>query len=184
MNVDRLRVVLDTSVLVSTLLTRGEIMRQVMGAWEEGEFVMLFSPQTRAELIAVLAYPEIQKRSVIPLEGFAESLARFSLNIGGKIEVKGVCRDAKDDKFLACAVEGNAQYLVSSDRDLLEIGKYQNIPIINPGQFLVALQLARLSAESMRARFSQETIKTILAETWLDARTREVLVNLIAASKK
>lgn len=60
----------------------------------------------------------------------------------GALVLTGVCRDPKDDKFLACAIEGEADYLVSGDQDLLAIGSYQGIQIVKPAQFLNILQVA------------------------------------------
>lgn len=48
-----LRAVLDTSSLVSYILTRGEIMRRVIGHWRANHYVLLSSPQTRAAPAAV-----------------------------------------------------------------------------------------------------------------------------------
>ena len=46
------------------------------------------------------------------------------------------CRDPRDDKFLALAVDGRADYLVSSDRDLLDMEGFDGIPIVTPRDFL------------------------------------------------
>ena len=48
----------------------------------------------------------------------------------------GICRDADDDKFLALAVTGRADEIVSGDSDLLELGVHEGIPILSPAQFL------------------------------------------------
>jgi len=46
-----------------------------------------------------------------------------------------VVRDSEDNKILESAVEADAEYLVTSDNDLLSLEKYQEIQIINPSQF-------------------------------------------------
>jgi predicted nucleic acid-binding protein len=46
-----------------------------------------------------------------------------------------VCRDPNDDKFLACAIDGQAQYLVSADKDLLDLGTVEDIAIIDAPTF-------------------------------------------------
>jgi predicted nucleic acid-binding protein len=46
------------------------------------------------------------------------------------------CRDSKDNKFLELAVSGKATYIVSGDKDLQDLGKYQGIEILSPSQFL------------------------------------------------
>ena len=116
-----LRVVIDTSSLVSFVLTQGEIMSRVVAQWRAGAFVLLSSPATRAELAGVLTRPAIQQLAVAPLDELVHGLERFSEHVPGKLDLSGACRDPKDDKFLACAVEGHAHYVVSSDRDLLDM---------------------------------------------------------------
>ncbi len=46
-----------------------------------------------------------------------------------------VCRDPDDDKFLECAKDSHALYVVSGDKDLLVIGKYENIQIVTAKDF-------------------------------------------------
>jgi predicted nucleic acid-binding protein len=41
--------------------------------------------------------------------------------------------------YVACAVEGEADYIVSGDRHLRKLGAYQGIPIVTPTQFLTIL---------------------------------------------
>ncbi len=46
-----------------------------------------------------------------------------------------VCRDPDDDKFLECAKDSRAFYIVSGDKDLLVIKQYENIQIITAKDF-------------------------------------------------
>lgn len=47
-----------------------------------------------------------------------------------------VCRDPKDNKILETALEGNAQYIVTGDPDLLVLKQFQGIRIVEPREFL------------------------------------------------
>jgi putative PIN family toxin of toxin-antitoxin system len=47
-----------------------------------------------------------------------------------------VSRDPDDDKFLETAVTGQADYIVSGDKDLLDLGEYEGIKILKPAEFL------------------------------------------------
>jgi uncharacterized protein len=60
--------------------------------------------------------------------------------VGGNLTLPGACRDPKDDKFLACAIEGNADYIVSGDNDLLDLGDYQTVKIVRAWDFLTFLE--------------------------------------------
>ncbi len=175
-----MRVVIDTSSLVSYLLTRGKLMQQIIEAWRQAEFEMLSSPQTRSELSAVLNKPHIRQRSQGTPAPFMEGLEKFTTHVPGKLEIKSACRDPKDDIFLACAVEGKAEYLVSSDRDLLDLGHYGKTCILNPGQFLAVLHLARLSDEEIHVQYSRETVQKILCELPLDEGLQEKLRKVLA----
>jgi len=46
-----------------------------------------------------------------------------------------ICRDKSDDEILALSKSCNANYLITGDKDLLVLNKYENIMIINPRQF-------------------------------------------------
>lgn len=46
-----------------------------------------------------------------------------------------VCRDSKDDKFLAVALDGKADYVISSDQDLYGLERFKSIPILAPREF-------------------------------------------------
>jgi hypothetical protein len=166
-----LRVVIDTGSLVSYVLTRGELMRRAVAHWRAGTFTLLSSPATRAELAGVLARPSIQQLATAPLDELVRGLERFSEHIPGFLDLSGACRDPKDDKFLACAVEGRAHYLVSSDRDLLNMRYYQNVALVNPGQFLLALELYSMSAEALAARFGCDVLADIQATVPLEPGT-------------
>jgi uncharacterized protein len=51
-----------------------------------------------------------------------------------------VARDPDDDMIIACAVASDADYIVSRDRDLLDLGEYQGIAIVSPEAFIQILR--------------------------------------------
>lgn len=159
-------------------------MRSIIVAWREAEISLLFSPQTLAELSSVVTRPEIQHYTAIPLASLVDGLSQYAIHVPGTLQFAGACRDSKDDKFLSCAVEGQAAYLISSDRDLLEMGKYQDVCILNPGQFLAALQLAKMPIDTLQSQYSLQVLQTILAELCLDPDTRQKLLLVIARLSK
>ncbi|MBL7064776.1 MAG: putative toxin-antitoxin system toxin component, PIN family [Anaerolineae bacterium] len=166
-----LRVVIDTSSLVSYVLTQGELMSRIVAHWRASTFTLLSSPATRAELAGVLGRPAIRRLAVAPLNELVRGLERFSEHVPGVLDLTGVCRDPKDDKFLACAVEGGAHYLVSSDRDLLVLRCYRDVAIVNPGQFLLALELYPMEAEALAARFGRDVLVEVQATVPLEPET-------------
>lgn len=177
-----LRAVIDTSTLVSYLLTRSDLLQRIVAHWRANAFAVLSSPQTRAELASVLARPQIQRLTVTPLDPLIQGLERYTWHVPGTLELPGACRDPKDDKFLACAVEGEAHYLVSSDRDLLSMRAFRDVAIVNPGQFLLALELYSLSDQELAKRFDRETLEGIHQTLSLEPDTRSRLVAAIGLS--
>ena len=175
-----LRAVIDTSSLVSYVLTRGDLMRRVVAHWRVNRFVVLSSPATRAELAAVLSRPQIQRLAVAALDPLIQGMERYTWQVPGALDLAGACRDPKDDKFLACAVEGKAHYLVSSDKDLLEMKSYRGVAIVNPGQFLLALELHVLDVKALAKRFDLETLVGIQQSLPLEPQTAARLLEAIA----
>jgi len=177
-----LRIVIDTSSLVSYVLTQGELMRRVVAHWRAGTFTLLSSPDTRAELADVLARPSIRQLATAPLDELVQGLERFSEHVPGVLDLSGACRNPKDTKFLACAVEGQSHYLVSSDRDLLDMRHYRDVAIVNPAQFLLALELYPMEASALAARFGRDVLADIQATVPLEpvtaARVAEALAML------
>jgi hypothetical protein len=174
--------VLDTSSLVSYVLTRGDIMRRVIAHWRANRYVLLSTPQTRTELAAVLARPQIRRLATAPLDSLTRGIEHYTWHVPGALDVSGACRDPKDDKFLACAVEGRAHYLVSSDNDLLHMRSFQRVVIHNPGQFLLALELSMLDADAMVRRFDRATLVDIEETLLLEPETARRLATAVDLS--
>jgi putative PIN family toxin of toxin-antitoxin system len=168
-----LRLVIDTSSLISYALTRGQIMQQIIEAWMNEEVTLLFSPQTQQELWKVLNRPSIRAKVGLVYDWFVANVDKTTFLVPGELHVTGVCRDPKDEPFLACAVEGDAHYLVTSDKDLLVLRQYEGICILNPGQFLVALTLCQASVTEIRQRYSRETLQIIGGTLCLEPITRQ-----------
>jgi len=174
-----LRVVIDTSSLISYALTEGDIMVKIIEAWELEEILLIFSPETHSELLEVLGRPYIAAKSGRARKWLLGQIEKHTFFVRGLISAAGICRDSKDDKFLACAVEGQAHYLVSSDKDLLDLGQYEGVCILNPGQFLITLRLAKMTATEMKSSFSQEALVAIRENVCLEPETAVKLTSAI-----
>ncbi len=64
-----------------------------------------------------------------------------AIHTAGEVDASGACRDAKDDKFLAYAVEGRADFIVTGDADLLELRNYQGIPIVRAHELVAMIKV-------------------------------------------
>lgn len=135
-----IRAVLDTNLIVSYLLTQGETISRIVDHWERANLVYLISPAMWAELKAVLARPRLRRYMTADPQALLDVIENDALFIEGALSLEGVSRDPKDDIFLACAVEGEADFIVSGDADLLQLGVYQDIQILRPHDFLTQLE--------------------------------------------
>lgn len=137
-----MRVVLDTNVIISATLVRGGKEDQILRAWQRGAFELVVSPPILEELARALFYEKLRRfRWVTDAEigDLLQALAAGSFLASGEVTAR-VSRDPDDDKFLAAAVDAGARFLVTGDRDLLDLKQYQNIHILRPGRFLAVLR--------------------------------------------
>lgn len=138
-----LRAVLDTNVYISgTILSRGTPF-EILEAWRRQAYILVASEAIIAEIERVLCYPRIRDRYTVSerdIERLVESLRADALVVPGDYEVSGVSSDPDDDKFLACALEAQADCIVTGDPDLLDLQRYQGIVILKPHEFLERLR--------------------------------------------
>ncbi|MBL8024742.1 MAG: putative toxin-antitoxin system toxin component, PIN family [Elusimicrobia bacterium] len=131
-----MRVVIDTNVVLSGVLWHGTPER-VLNLWLGGDLRLLVSLPILEE------YREIFGRFIDPrTELFSkwDHLLSNASELVDPLPMAPVCRDPKDQIFLEAAVGGKAQYLVSGDKDLLDLKDVRGIPIVAPA---VILRLAR-----------------------------------------
>ena len=139
-----MRAVLDTNVIVSATLIRGGNEDRILRAWQQGVFELALSPPILEEIGRVLSYAKIQKLRWTTQEeviSLLESLAGESVLVPGRLVVRA-SRDPEDDKFLAAAIEAGAEYVVSGDKDLLDLRMYRGVRIVTPAKFLRTLREA------------------------------------------
>lgn len=138
-----LRVVLDANVLISAILTPHGEAAKIIRAWKKDLFRLLVSDAILSELGRVLLYPKIRKRhgwDPAEVRHFLDNLARVSMWVPATVHLHVVHTDPSDDRYLECAVSGDADLIVSGDQDLLDIRMYQNIAIVTFRNFLKALE--------------------------------------------
>jgi putative PIN family toxin of toxin-antitoxin system len=138
-----LRVVLDTNVFVSSLLSKKGAPSKVLDEWRSGNYLVVTSPSIIAEIRRVLKAPRMKKKYRIgeqEIVQLIDLLKKEAVIVPGVPGVKGVIpRDPEDHKFLACAMEAGADFIVSGDRHLLDLGAHRGIPIITVQEFVKKL---------------------------------------------
>jgi uncharacterized protein len=131
----KLRLVLDSNVLVSAALFKRSIARQAFNkALSSGQIIM--SQPAVEEIQDVFSRPRFDKYLSI---GSRLAFLSDLLEVIEMIEITesiASCRDPKDDKFLELAVSGQADCILSSDKDLLVLQPFRGILIVTPADFL------------------------------------------------
>lgn len=137
-----IRAVLDANVFVSALLTTDSPPAKILDAWHARHLTLVVSPEILAEIGRIIRYPKIRARhkwSEARLALFMRRLRRLTLVTPGYLRVAVVKEDPDDDKYLACALEGDAEHVVTGDRHLLRLGQYQRVRILAARAFLEIL---------------------------------------------
>jgi putative PIN family toxin of toxin-antitoxin system len=132
-----IRAVLDANVFVSGIVTEGA-SRSILRAWRAGRFHLVASRATLDEIGRVLRYPKIVRRHRWPETGihaFMESLEALAILEPGQLRLDVIAADPGDNRYLECAIEGEADCLVSGDRHLLELAAYREVEILSPREF-------------------------------------------------
>ncbi len=129
------RFVLDNNILVSALLVKNSAPFWVIKKVEEMG-VILYSEATLLELNQVLNRKKFIKYFTV--EEKQEFIVKLieSAELVVITESIDICRDPKDNKFLELAVSGEADFIISGDRDLLVLNPFRSIEIITANDFL------------------------------------------------
>ena len=135
-----IRVVLDTNVLISALLFKGELSG-IVGLWQKGKIIPVISKETFDELRTVLEYSKFSLSRAEIKSLIEHDILPFFEVVNVSKHVKGTCRDPEDDKFISCAISASVDWIVTGDKDLSDLKKYQSIRIIHASDFIKMFDL-------------------------------------------
>jgi putative PIN family toxin of toxin-antitoxin system len=143
-------VVIDTNVLISSLLGSVSPPAQLFDLWRKGQFQLALSESVLAEYRRVLLYPHIlpyHRLSESQIESRLDQLRMGAVMVTGDTLLTVVKHDPSDNKFLACALEARADLVVSGDkRHLLPLRSFSGIPIVSVVEGIRLIQEISLRA--------------------------------------
>ncbi len=134
-----MRVVLDTNQHISAIIRPNGNPSQIVQLWHIGLIELAISPAILEEFAAVVHRPRIQQKHNLSdddISEYLEVLRTFAILVSGTITVNAVPDDPDDNIIIACAIEAEADVIISGDQHLLSLGSYQGIPIVNAADFL------------------------------------------------
>jgi uncharacterized protein len=138
-----MRVVVDTNVIISRFVTPGGSVARIYDQWQQHAFELIVSEPIIAEYRRVLAYRHVRTIHGMTdddIASVAGEIRNLAVVVAPAPLPSIVIRDdPKDDIFLACALAGAADLIVSGDRHLLRLGDFEGVPILAPAAFLALL---------------------------------------------
>ena len=134
-----MRIVLDTNILVSTLILDGK-PRALLNAIITKNHKLIISRNIIEEFVKITATPRIRKYvTKQEVEIFLHDLSLISKLIPVRSRLS-VVRDQKDNPILATSYDGHARYLVTGDEDLITLKRFRRVKIVKPAEMLKILE--------------------------------------------
>jgi uncharacterized protein len=130
-----MRLVLDTNIFISGIFWEGNFCSLIIDKWKNKEFELIISLDVIEELIKTLKSFKIMMPEEIILQ-WQNLILENSIIIEPFEKIFVIKEDFDDNKFLECAVEGSADYIISQDNHLLNLKEFQGIKIVTPEEFL------------------------------------------------
>ena len=140
-----IKVVLDTNLLVSAILSPHGKPADILKLVFNDVITLIISPAILREAHRVLRYPKLLKLmkkngiSFGEVDDFLKKMSRVAFITPGNQNIEVIHDDPSDNMILACALEGNADFIVSGDRHLRDLKVYQNIRIVDPVTLLIII---------------------------------------------
>lgn len=143
-----LKVVIDTNVFISAVLSKSGIPAEILNLWRKRSFVVATNEIAIEEVQRVLKDLSSRGKYNLPtneITNLLDLLRKEAQIVTGRIGIKDIIpQDKSDEIFLAIAIEADADVIISGDKHLLNLGKFNNIPILTPRNFIDRLGKAIL----------------------------------------
>jgi|SRR6185312_4831534 len=139
-----MRVILDTNILCSALITPDGPSDRLYRAWREGRFELLTSDEQLDEFRRVTRYPRLRQYIEPSAAGTMCNELRELATIVGPLPLIEKSRDPADNFLLGMAQAGKADFLVTGDKhDLLSVGNFEQTRIVSARQMLEEVKRRR-----------------------------------------
>jgi uncharacterized protein len=129
-----IRVVFDTNIYISGILFKGN-PRKLLDMAIKGKIRLYVSPEIIDELKDVLARKKFGFAHY-SIQSIINEIEAISALLSPAQKYSVISRDLDDNIIIDCAVEANADYIVTGDNDLLSLKLFQKIKIVNPAEFI------------------------------------------------
>ena len=128
------RIIIDTNLWISFLITKDFTKLDEIIFSRNG--ILVFSQELLDEFLEVAKRPKFRRFfSTADIEEILETIDEYADFIKVQTQIE-VCRDPKDNFLLSLSVDGNAEFLLTGDKDLLDLVKFGETSIITISDFL------------------------------------------------
>jgi len=135
MNKNSVRIVMDTNIFISAMLGSTYANKLLLGVYIS-QFDIIMTEEILDELKIVLARPKFSKYiKEEQIERLVTFLSAKIIKPRKNIKIND-CRDPKDNMILEAALQGNVDYIITGDKDLLVLNPYETIKILDLNEFL------------------------------------------------
>ena len=141
-----IRAVLDTNVLASgfvAIATAERAPARLLRLWREQRFALVLSAEILTELLDTFADPyfrrQLTQEQIDAAQHLLQEEAIWTLLT---LRVSGVATHPEDDLVLATAISAPAEYLVTGDKNLQQLGTYQGVRVVSPRTFVDLLDVS------------------------------------------
>jgi uncharacterized protein len=128
-----LRLVIDINILISSFF--GGNPKKVIDLWRKGSAVLCLTEQILEEYLRVIVRLPIAPETKNRLVAILQEKRNIEM-VNPSLHYTAIPGDPEDDKFIDCAVEAEADYIISGDAHLLQVKAFRGIPIYSPKEFL------------------------------------------------
>lgn len=132
-----IKVVIDTNVIISSLWPGKP--REIIEMWDKDTILVIVTQPILDEYFRVLNRFDLTEEDIEDIT-ILFSNPKKTLVVDPKSKIHLIKKDTADNKFLECAQEGNADFIISGDKHLLELKNYKNCQIVTPKEFLDTAQ--------------------------------------------
>ena len=137
-----MQVVFDANIYVSALISAHGNPAKLLQKWKDSEIEVVVTHAIIDEVYRVTGYARLQNKYARIRENREELVAdlrKIAILVEPTQTLSIVQQDETDNRYIECAVESGANYIITGDPHLLDVGEYQGIKILNPATFLALL---------------------------------------------
>jgi putative PIN family toxin of toxin-antitoxin system len=129
-----MRIVIDSNVFVSSFFWGGhprEVFERIINGLDE----LYITDEIIEEILSVMNSGKFDTNNN-EIEDYIKIIKKYSERIISSSVPESISRDKDDNKILQCGLDGNVDFIVTGDKDLLVLREYKTIKIINPKDYL------------------------------------------------